>query len=245
LLYFLRLVIITQTHIKYPHMKRILLSTQQSVPTLMIALSDKLTAELIASLESKKLFKVVNIMTDGESLFETLESQKPDYLLIDTELPNGGSFGFLKKLERIKPSTKVIVYSKITNPDFLKVFLSSPALGYIQQGCGLKDFISSLKSVFQGKRLVFSQTRNFNQPDENYKKSLYDLSLLTEREMDVWELLLKSYTEKEIATELSISTSTVRSHKNKISDKFEIKGKIKITQVATTGKGFSPISNYV
>jgi DNA-binding NarL/FixJ family response regulator len=226
-------------------MKKLLLPTQQSVPTLMIALTDKLTAELIASLESKKLFKVINILTDGESLFETLASEKPDYLLIDSDLPNGGGFGFLKKLDRLRPSTKVIVYSNNGNPDYLKVFLSSPAFGFIQQGCGLKDFVSSLKSVFQGKRLVFSQMTNFNQPDENYKKSFYDLTLLTEREMDVWDLLLKSRSEKEIAEELCISTSTVRSHKNKISDKFEIKGKLKITKVATSGTGFSANSHNV
>jgi two-component system, NarL family, response regulator NreC len=69
--------------------------------------------------------------------------------------------------------------------------------------------------------------------------------LLTEREMDVWDLLLKSRSEKEIAEELCISTSTVRSHKNKISDKFEIKGKLKITKVATSGTGFSTKSHNV
>jgi DNA-binding NarL/FixJ family response regulator len=200
-------------------MKKITLPSLQSVPTLMIAISDKPKAELIASLESKKLFKVVNILTDGESLFETLESQNPDYLLIDTELPNSGGFGFLKKLDRIKPKTKVIVYSSITNPDYLKVFLSSPAFGFIQQGCGLKDFVESLQSVFEGKRLVFFQMSNYSQPNENYKKSVYDLSVLTEREKDVWDLLLEAKMEKQIAEILFISMSTVKTHKSSISKK--------------------------
>ncbi len=227
-------------------MKRIILPTQNSVPTLIIALSDKLTAELIASLESRKLFKVVNILTQGETLFETLESQNPDYLLIDTEFPNNKGFGFLKKLERIKPKTKVIIYSSSDNPDYLKYFLSSPAIGFIQQGCGLKDFMSSLKTVFEGKRMVFSQFSNFNnQPTDNYQKSMFDLSLLTEREMDVWELLICSKTEKEISAELCISTSTVRTHKNKISEKLDIKGKQKITQVAIAQTNFSPTNHYV
>jgi DNA-binding NarL/FixJ family response regulator len=207
-------------------MKTISLPTLQSIPTLIIAISDKLKAELIASLESKKLFKVVNILTDGESLFETLEFQNPDYLLIDTELPNGGGFGFLKKLGRIKPNTKVIVYSNSANPDYLKVFLSSPAFGFIQHGCGLKDFVSSLKSVFEGKRLVFSQMSNFRQPNEDFKKSVYDLSVLTEREKDVWDLLLEAKMEKQIAEELFISMNTVKSHKNNITRKLGIpKGK--------------------
>lgn len=226
-------------------MKRIILPVQQSIPTLIIAMSDKLTAELIASLESKKLFKVVNILTDGESLFENLETFNPDYLLINTELPNCSSFGFLKKLDRIRPKTKVIIYSSNTNPDYLKVFLSSTASGFIQKGCGLKDFIAGLKSVFEGKQIVFSQTSKFNQPDENYKKLMYYLSLLTKREMEVWELLVFAKTEKEIAEELCISTSTVRSHKNNISEKFEIKGKLKLTQVATSRIISPQINSYV
>ncbi len=213
-------------------MKKIILPKLQSIPTLMIALSDKLTAELIASLESKKLFKVVNILTDGESLFETLETLNPDYLLIDTELPNSSGFGFLKKLDRVKPKTKVIVYSSNTNPDYLKVFLSSPALGFIQQGCGLKDFISSFKSVFEGKRIVFSQMNNFNQPVENYKKALYDLSTLTDREKDVWDLLLEAKMEKQIAEILFISINTVKTHKSNISKKLGISKEKRISTFA-------------
>lgn len=224
-------------------MNKIILPIKSYVPTILIALSDKLTAELIASLESKKLFKVVNILTDGESLFDVLETQNPDYLLIDTELPNSSGFGFLKKLERIRPKTKVIVYSINNNPDYLKVFLSSPALGFIQQGCGLKDFVTSIKSVFEGKRLVFSQMRSFSQPNEIYKKSMFDLTLLTEREMDVWELLMIAKSEKQIAEELCISTSTVRTHKNNISEKLEIKGKLRITQVATSEVSFLTVNN--
>jgi two-component system, NarL family, response regulator NreC len=213
-------------------MKTIILPKPQYVPTLVIALSDKLKAELIATLESKKLFKVINILTDGETLFEVLESQNPDYLLIDTEFPKGGGFGFLKKLNRIRPKTKVIIYSSNNNPDYLKVFLSSPALGFIQEGCGMKDFISSLQTIFEGKRLIFSQMGNFRQNDNQDKRPLYDLSPLTEREMDVWELLIRARTEKEIAEELCISTSTVRTHKNKISEKLNIKGKKKIATFA-------------
>jgi DNA-binding NarL/FixJ family response regulator len=218
-------------------MKTNFLPTQRIIPTLLIALSDKLKAELIASLESKKLFKVVNIMTDGERLFENLETQKPDYLLIDTELPNGGGLGFLKKLDRIRPSTKVIVYSSSVNPDFLKVFLSSPALGFIQQGCGISEFTSCIKKVFEGKRMVFSQISDFVSNtslalDENPDNDQYDLTKLTEREMDIWELLKEGKSEKEMAEILFLSTSTIRTHKNKISDKLNLKGKKKLSKVA-------------
>jgi DNA-binding NarL/FixJ family response regulator len=221
-----------------------LLLTQQSVPTIIIALSDKLKAELVATLESKKLFKVIDILTNGEKIFEVLDSQKPDYLLIDNDLPNGGGFGFLRRLDRIKPTTKVIIYSNSSNPDYLKVFLSSSAYGFIQQGCGIADFTSCLKTVFKGERMIFSHMNNFYNANFSAGKSYcndptYDLSNLTKREMDIWELLQEGKSEKEIAENLFIDKGTVRKHKNNISGKLEIKGKKKLTTVAMSHKSFN------
>lgn len=221
-----------------------LLLTPQTIPTIVIALSDKLKGELIATFESKKLFKVISILTDGEKIFEILDSQKPDYMLIDSDLPNGGGFGFLKRLDRIKPSTKVIIYSSSSNPDYLKVSLSSSAHGFIQQGCGIAEFISCLKTIFKGERMIFSHMNNFNNanfsiPQPYYNQPIYDLSNLTKREMDIWELLEDGKSEKEIAENLFIDKGTVRKHKNNISGKLEIKGKKKLTTVAMNYKSFN------
>jgi two-component system, NarL family, response regulator FusR len=221
-----------------------LLLTQKTIPTIVIALSDKLKGELIATFESKKLFKVISILTDGEKIFEILDSQKPDYLLIDSELPNGGGFGFLRRLDRIKPSTKVIIYSSSSNPDYLKVSLSSFAYGFIQQGCGIVEFMSCLKTIFKGERMIFSHMNNFSNanfsmPQRYYNEPTYDLSNLTKREMDIWELLEDGKSEKEIAENLFIDKGTVRKHKNNISGKLEIKGKKKLTIVAMNYKSFS------
>jgi DNA-binding NarL/FixJ family response regulator len=214
------------------------------VPTIIIALSDKLKAELIATLESKKLFKVVNILTDGEKIFDILDSQKPDYLLIDNDLPNSGGFGFLRRLNRIKPITKVIIYSSSLNPDYLKVSVSSTAFGFIQQGCGISDFTLCLKAVFKGERMIFSHMNNFSNDHFSCKKKIvdkptFDLSILTNREMDIWELLEDGKSEKEIAENLVIDKGTVRKHKNNISGKLEIKGKMKLTTVAMSCKSIN------
>ncbi len=202
-------------------------------PTLLIALSDKLKAELIATLDSKIPFQVFKILTDGTSIFEFLEIHQPDYLLIDNELPNLGGFGFLKKLNRLKSKTKVIVYGSSSNPHYLKAFLSSPAIGFIEKSCGVDDFTSCLQKIFSGNRIIFSDAQDLEKDNTPSKYKLFSgTSKLSDREMQVWELLVKAKTEKEIAETLSISTSTVRTHKNKISDKMNIKGKQRLTSFA-------------
>lgn len=218
-------------------MNNSLQSKQKGIPTIIIALSDKLKAELIATLESEHLFTVVNILTDGENIFEVLTMEKPDYLLIDNELPNSEGFGFLKKLARLKPKTKVIIYSKSTNPDYLKVSITSSISGFIQQGCGISEFTSCLKTIFDGEKVLYYRQSKYpdyqhNYPTRKKQEMAYDLSILTKREMDIWELLQEGKKEKEIAELLFIDKTTVRKHKNNISGKLELKGKIKLTTVA-------------
>lgn len=218
-------------------MKTINQPYQQAMPTLMIALSDKLKAELIATLESKMSFQLAYIVNDGQNLFELLEIHRPDYLLIDNDLPNSGGFGFLKKLNRLNLNTKVIIYSSSSKSEYLKAFLSSPAIGFIQKDCGIDDFISCFNKIFKGNRIIFSGMENFINENEVKERTssrmnaLY-LARLTDREIQVWELLMKAKTEKEIAEFLSISVSTVRTHKNKISEKMNIKGKKRLSSFA-------------
>jgi DNA-binding NarL/FixJ family response regulator len=211
-------------------------SFKKTIPTLLIAITDKLKAELISTLESKKIFKSVGVLTDGENLFEILETRKPDYLLIENNFPKNQSFGFLKKLTRIKPETKVIIYSNFINSDYLKVFLSSPAIGYIQHGCTIIEFLSYMKNIFEGKNMIFSQVGDFKRHDFSKKESdcknfALDLSLLTEREMDVWELVMESKSENEIANILYISPNTVKTHKSNISTKLNLKNKIRLSKL--------------
>jgi DNA-binding NarL/FixJ family response regulator len=214
-------------------------SLKKTIPTLLIAITDKLKADLISTLESRKIFKPVGIITDGEKLFEILEEQKPDYLLIGNDLPKNQSFGFLKKLGRIQPQTKVIVYSNFTNSDYLKVFLSSPAMGYIQQGCTITEFLSYLQNIFEGKKMVFSQIGDFQKHENSkeefrYKNSVLDLSILTEREMDVWELVMEEKSEKEISEILFISPTTVKTHKSNIIKKLNLKNEGGLSKLIKT-----------
>jgi two-component system, NarL family, nitrate/nitrite response regulator NarL len=219
--------------------KTLQLSPKKTIPTLLIAITDKLKAEFIASLESKNIFKSAGIINDGQNLFEILESQKPDFLLIDTELPNNAKYGFLKKLGVVKPETKVIIYSTETNPDYLRIFLSSPASGYIQQGCGIAEFINTLSKVFSGEKTVFYyesdiKKETYLQNKAVLRKAIYDLSLLTERQKDIWELLMESKSEKEIAEILFISKNTVKTHKSDISKKLGIKNEIRLSKIGNT-----------
>lgn len=206
-------------------------------PTLMIASSNLLMAELIKTINDEIPFEVTCIITEGTQLFEKIVEVHPDYLLVDSELENCNGLGFFKKLERIKINAKVIVYSFSKNPAYIKCFLSSKANAYIQNGCSLSEFKACLNNISEGKRVIFS---NINQNDaiahqhSIQDSPLYNLNLLTEREKVIWKLLAQEMTEREIADKLIISINTVKTHKNNISEKIGIKNKKRLTRVVNS-----------
>ena len=206
-------------------------------PTLMIASSNLLMAELIKTINNEIPFEVICIITEGTELFEKIFEVHPDYLLIDSELENCNGLGFFKKLERIKINAKVIVYSFSKNPAYIKCFLSSKANAYIQNGCSLSEFKGCLKNISEGKRVIFS---NINQNEEILHRYAtqalphFNFNLLTEREKVIWKLLAQEMTEREIADQLIISINTVKTHKNNISEKIGIKNKRRLTRVVNS-----------
>ena len=218
-------------------MKKSILHEKNCVPTLMIALADQLKAELISTLNSKVSFKTTTIITDGTSLFETLEKEQPDFLLVATDLPHFGSFGFLKKLKRIPIKTKVILYVSSPDSNLLKMFLSSPAAGFIQKGCGIAEFLSYMKDILNGQKMAFSKISDFYEPNskefEKVRHPKYDLSMLTEREIDIWSSLSDGKTVKQIAEALFISENTVKSHKTNITNKIGLEKKTRLSIIAS------------
>jgi len=212
------------------------LPTQLPPQHLMIAFSNNLLAELLAkALESKIPYNILCIKEQEGELFNILDTHKPAYLLIESNYKNNEGFGFLKKLSRIKPNVKVIIYANTLNYDYLKVFLSSPAIGLIHNGCSLDKFVYFLNEIIRGKRVIYSNIESpaiespssFMIDDENK----IDLSLLTEREMDVWELLEDAKKEKQIAEILHISANTVKTHKSNISKKLGIKREKRLSTI--------------
>lgn len=211
-------------------------------PTLMIASSNLLMAELIQNLCKDIQIEVNSIVTAGDLLFEKIFENKPDFVLVDSELKGCNGIGFFKKLERIPVPSKVIIYSFSHNTSYLRCFLSSKAVGYIQNGCSLDEFKKCLENILEGKRVIHSNLNadevNNSQQNDTGNSSKYDISVLTEREKAIWELIIQEMTEREIAEKLFISINTVRTHKSNIATKIGIKNKKRLTRIASNNYSY-------
>ena len=202
-----------------------------SQPKVLIAFSNPLIASLFKYISADVSFEVIETLTDGSNLFERLLQLKPDYLVIDSDLRQCSGIGFLKKIKRIDMETKVIVYSNTISENYLKCFISSPAIAYIQNGCDEEELKKCMRSALGGNRVIHALTSFTDMVTKNTTKQ-YDFDVLTEREKEIWELILQAQTEREIANNLSVSVYTIKTHKSNISKKLGIKNKTRLTRLA-------------
>ena len=219
-------------------MNSFILPNTQSVPTLLIAFKDTFKAQLIKYIADKIPFKY-QIVTDIKiDIFDFLEQNSPDYLLIEDNFLNMGAFGFLKKLYHKNPLTKTIIHGENINTEYLKMFLSSPAVGFIKKDCTLEEFINCLKNIFQGQRIIFYDMKDLQKSTSSMKENLNQLdpSNFTDRQMEIWRLMKEARTGNQIAQQLNITIDTVKTHKNDMSKKLNLPSGTRLSILAIASK---------
>lgn len=209
-----------------------------SSPSLMIALEDKLTAEFIASFkyESNVFFEVSHFSSKGKILLSDLLNYKPDFLLTDPITFASVENILSDFLKSNNLATRVILYAR--NNLVIRNFADKSLLkitSVIYHGVSKNEFILYLQLIFMRKE-VTCQNNSINQLCKNISGDMFrndeEINLLTDREIDIWTLLLEAKSEFEIANKLHISVFTVRKHKSNISLKLGIKNKRRLTSFA-------------
>lgn len=219
-------------------MNSFILPITQAVPTLLIAFKDTFKAQLIKYLADEIPFKY-HIVTDFETdIFDLITQNPTDYLLIEDKFLKIGAIGFLKNLNNKISSTKTIIYAENINVDYLKLFLSSPAVGLIKKDCTLEEFTNSLKKIFQGERIIFYDMKDLQKSNSIMKQGLdqLDPSDFTDRQMEIWQLMKDAKTGSQIAKELNISIDTVKTHKNDMSKKLNLPAGTRLSILAIASK---------
>ena len=212
------------------------------IPTLVVAMPDLLLAEMISEWQFNCNFRNLAVIENGKDILRKMQNLKPDYLLIDSELPFFKGFDLAEKLKSLNLTTKIIVYASKLMPDYLPKFLDSSnnaIRGFIHKGCGVAELENCLREVFSGKKYMSSciseylnEIEEVPQEEKNIKVMMDKLS---NKEREIFVLIAKGVSESEIANKLYVGVNTIRTHKYRISEKLKLKDtNQKLTYYAST-----------
>lgn len=151
----------------------------------------------------------------GERALALVKQDHFDVMLLDLRMPGMDGISVLHKLKEIDNPPRVIVLTSFGKEEDIYRAIRAGAQGYLMKDTSEDEMVAAILTVSSGKRYI----------PRDIAARLADRMLrhdLTSRELGVLELLAQGSTNKQIATALSISDSTVRCHVNSIMDKLQV-----------------------
>jgi two-component system, NarL family, response regulator DevR len=180
--------------------------------------------------------QVVGEADSASGLFATVESIKPEVILLDIRMPGQSGVEVTQHLKRDYPDIRVIILTTYDDDEYLFGALRAGADGYLLKSASQESLADSIRQVGHGERLlspnlVGKMMREFK--DLANDKARSD-SGLTDQELEVLRMIAAGATNKEIAEKLFWSEVTV---KRKVQDILEKMGVANRAQaVAEAGK---------
>jgi DNA-binding NarL/FixJ family response regulator len=188
---------------------------------------------LISMLETQPDFRVVGEAENGSQVIRRIPSKKPDIVLMDLEMPDTDGVEALRQIRSEYPDVDVIVFTAFDTDDRILSAVQAGARGYILKGSPRAELFEAIRVVNAGGSLlqpvIASKLLNHIREPDSRDPSLIDP--LTDREMEVLNLLGQGLPNKEIASRLVITERTVKFHVSSILGKLGVGNR---TEAVTT-----------
>ena len=153
---------------------------------------------------------------------------KPNVVIMDINLPGTNGIDCIRQIRTQVPATQFMMFTVYENDEKVFEALQAGASGYLLKSTGLPHIIEALKELHRGgspmsANIARKLVKFFQQPPRAVPSP--DNPTLSPRETDILHLLAQGLLYKEIADQLSVSTSTVRQHIHHIYEKLHVQNR--------------------
>jgi two-component system, NarL family, response regulator NreC len=177
-------------------------------------------------LETEPGLTVVAEAADGLEALKLTEEHKPDLLIVDVAMPKLNGIEVAARAQKLDRAPKTIILSMHTDESYIIRALGAGARAYLLKDATDEDLLPAVRAVGSGKP-YFSPAVTAVLVEDYVRrlqaKGLNDTyHLLTDREKEVLQLLAEGRSNKEVATELDLSLSTVETHRANLMQKLNL-----------------------
>ena len=186
-------------------------------------------------LDSDPRFQVIAECGDAEEAVELAKVKHPDIVLMDINMAPFSGLEATQKIRKISPASRIIGVSMHSQPAYAKKMLQMGARGYVTKNSSKEEMIQAILEVYQGNKYICDEIKNIISDqllDE--KENSPNINTLTEREMQIINLIKEGLSSKEIAGNLSISLKTVEVHRHNILKKLKLKNSASLVNFINT-----------
>jgi DNA-binding NarL/FixJ family response regulator len=181
----------------------------------------------------------VQVVAEAGSVAEAtamITSTRPDVVLLDVHMPDGGGLAVLEAIRPQLPETRFLALSVSDAAEDVIALIRAGASGYVTKTISADDLADAITRVADGDAVFSPRLAGFVLDafrDAPVAPSIDpEIDLLTPREREVLRLLARGYAYKEIAAELFISIKTVETHASNVLRKLQLSSRHQLTRWA-------------
>ncbi|WP_404288981.1 response regulator [Glutamicibacter arilaitensis] len=175
----------------------------------------------------------VNTKQNGQEAVKYCETNDVDVVLMDLQMPIMDGIEATKIIKSAEKSPAVLAITAFSSDDYLVPVLMAGASGYLVKDTEPAEIIAAVHAVHQGSAAIspsvssdlISAVKNAYSKSRDIAGLIEDLGL-TNREMQILDLLAKGFNNTEISRQLAISEATVKTHMAKIFMKLDVRDRV-------------------
>lgn len=218
-----------------------------TAPVRVVLVDDEtlVRAGLRMILEGDPTIEIVGEAIDGVSAVTTVADVAPDVILMDIRMPHMDGLAAAKRILAQHPQMKIIVLTSFDVDDLVPRALRLGAKGYLLKDTPPRELIDAVQRVAAGDTILSQAALGHlvdavaRQPDpENQSRTTEQLKTLTERELDVARAIGRGLSNAQIATELFISITTVKTHVARILEKLQVTNRVQVAACVQRSDGW-------
>ena len=187
-------------------------------------------------LESQNDLEIVGEASNGSQAIKMVAEYRPDVVVMDITLPDISGIDATRQIKEFSPDISIVALTIHEDEQYFFEMLQAGASGYVPKRAAADDLIDAIHAAYEDEIYLYPSLAKALVEDflERYQLNEEETSLevLTSREKEVLELLVKGCSNEEIAEVLSISKHTVARHRENLMRKLEIHSRTDLVKYA-------------
>jgi DNA-binding NarL/FixJ family response regulator len=194
--------------------------------------------------------EIVGTAADGTEAIERVGELHPSLVLMDVRMPKMSGIVATREIKARHPETEVVLLTMHEEDEYIFEGLSAGASGYLLKDASHDELMSTLRQVQSGQaQIAPSVTRKLVKEFASMRQAKPELPAaplpvsrppeLSPREYEVLSLLVRGWSNRQIATELFIDETTVKTHLHRIFEKLRVRDRTQAAILAVQ-RGWCP-----
>ena len=180
------------------------------------------TGDIVAGGEAKNGQEVLHLVREG----------KWDLLLMDMSMPGRSGIDLIKQVKSEQPKLPILVLSMHQENQYAVRAIRAGASGYLNKDSASELLVSAIRKVVSGGVFVSETAGELLARDTMRGGEVVPHTLLSDREFQVFSMIVQGKTVTDIATELSLSVKTVSTHKMRVLEKMNFTNQAELVRYA-------------